>query len=66
MKHKPAPYNKSNLIDFSRPNMWMNTVKGSKTTNGDIPAVQVVVIMAIILMALIGLDMLGVIEVVKS
>lgn len=55
------------LIDFKRPNMWMNTVKGSKTEHQkQIRAVKIVLIMLAILFALYMLDQVGVIELVNQ
>lgn len=55
------------LIDFKRPNMWMHTVKGSKTEHQkQIRAVEIVLIMLAILFALYMLDQVGLIELVNQ
>lgn len=42
MKNTKQPvYDRANLIDFKRPNMWMNTVKGSKTEHSQPPIREV-------------------------
>jgi len=65
MKNLKQPiYDKANLIDFWRKNLWLNSVKESKTSY--IPAVQITVLMIAVMIIIIGLHYMVVIEVVNN
>jgi hypothetical protein len=58
LKKQPAEYSQKNLINFSRPNLWMNGMSKHKSSAGHFPAVQVafcvMLIMALIVIVKIN------------
>lgn len=56
---KQPEYNRANLIDFQRKNVWMNEVKQSKSEHAQFPFVQVTATIIVVIGLIVGVKMMG-------